>query len=215
MAKPPAEVRFPGDKNRRKRLRVRGIKQASKEIQKRLESNLEALLDDPESFMPDIVGDLGKVSLFGSTDPMALTLKEIGVVSSKRNDVRWLKKRMTKRSGGDVSRSLAGRLAAESEEVLSTVSVFKSDVYGNASFLKRGGGRPGHLVGIQNFNHPRLRLLVWDDHAKAGQFFFSWDGGFVFTGFECNPPPEWVSWTLRNTSVDLEGDDCKLSLIHI
>ena len=154
MAKPPAEVRFPGDKNRRKRLRVRGIKQASKEIQKRLESNLEALLDDPESFMPDIVGDLGKVSLFGSTDPMALTLKEIGVVSSKRNDVRWLKKRMTKRSGGDVSRSLAGSLAAASEEVLSTVSVFKSDVYGNASYLKRGGGRPGHLVGIQNFNHP-------------------------------------------------------------
>ena len=212
MAKPPAEVRFPGDKNRRKRLRVRGIKQASKEIQKRLESNLEALLDDPESFMPDIVGDLGKVSLFGSTDPMALTLKEIGVVSSKRNDVRWLKKRMTKRSGGDVSRSLAGSLAAASEEVLSTVSVFKSDVYGNASYLKRGGGRPGHLVGIQNFSHPRLRLLVWDDHAKAGQFFFSWDGGFVFTGFECNPPPEWVSWTLRNTSVDLEGDDCKWSL---
>ena len=40
MAKPPAEVRFPGDKNRRRRLRVRGIKQASKEIQRRLESNL-------------------------------------------------------------------------------------------------------------------------------------------------------------------------------
>ena len=48
MAKPPAEVRFPGDKNRRKRLRVRGIKQASKEIQRRLEKNLDALLDSPE-----------------------------------------------------------------------------------------------------------------------------------------------------------------------
>ena len=155
MAKPPAEVRFPGDKNRRKRLRVIGIKQSSKEKQKRLESNLEALLDDPESFMPDIVGDLGKVSLFGSTDPMALTLKEIGVVSSKRNDVRWLKKRMTKRSGGDVSRSLAGSLAAASEEVLSTVSVFKSDVYGNASYLKRGGGRPGHLVAV-SYTHLTL-----------------------------------------------------------
>ncbi len=209
MAKPPAEVRFPGDKNRRRRLRVRGIKQASKEIQKRLENNLEALLDDPEAFMPEIVGNLGKVSLFGSSDPMALTLKEIGVVSSKRNDVRWLKKRMSKRSGGDVSRSLAGSLAAASEEDLSTVSVFKSEVYGNASYLKRGGGRPGHLVGIQNFNHPRLRLLVWDDHAKSGQFFFSWDGGFVFTGFDCTPPPEWVRWTLENTSVNLEGDDCK------
>ena len=107
---------------------------------------------------------------------MALTLHELKTVSSKRNDIRWLKKRMSKRSGGDVSRSLAGSLVAASEEDLSTVSVFKSDVYGNASYLKRGSGRPGHLVGIQNFNHPRLRLLVWDDHAKAGQYFFSWEG---------------------------------------
>ncbi|MEC7756580.1 MAG: hypothetical protein VX621_02035 [Candidatus Thermoplasmatota archaeon] len=37
MAKPPAEVRFPGDRNRQKRVRVRGIKQASREIQRRLE----------------------------------------------------------------------------------------------------------------------------------------------------------------------------------
>ena len=54
MAKPPAEVRFPGDRNRRKKVRVRGIKQASKEIQRRLETNLEGLLDDPESFVPEI-----------------------------------------------------------------------------------------------------------------------------------------------------------------
>ncbi len=212
MAKPPAEVRFPGDKNRRKRLRVRGIKQASREIQRRLEKSLDALLDNPEGFLPEIVGDLGKVSLFGSKDPMALTLRELEAVSSKRNDVRWLKKRMGKRSGGDVARSLAGSLVAASEEDLSTVSVFKSDVYGNASYLKRGSGRPGHLVGIQNFNHPRLRLLVWDDHAKAGQYFFSWDGGFVFTGFEAQPPPEWVRWTLENTSVDLQGENCKWSV---
>ena len=178
----------------------------------RLEKSLDALLDNPEGFLPEIVGELGKVTLFGSKDPMALTLKELEVVSSKRNDVRWLKKRMGKRSGGDVARSLAGSLVAASEEDLSTVSVFKSDVYGNASYLKRGSGRPGHLVGIQNFNHPRLRLLVWDDHAKAGQYFFSWEGGFVFTGFEPDPPEEWVSWTLDNTSVDLEGDECKWSI---
>ena len=59
MAKPPAEVRFPGDKNRRRKLRVRGIKQASREIQRRLEKSLDSLLDDPESFLPEIVGDLG------------------------------------------------------------------------------------------------------------------------------------------------------------
>ena len=61
MAKPPAEVRFPGDRNRRKKVRVRGIKRASKEIQRRLEINLDGLLDDPESFVPEITGELGKI----------------------------------------------------------------------------------------------------------------------------------------------------------
>ena len=58
MAKPPAEVRFPGDKNRRKRIRMRGIKQASKEIQNRLDSNLEELVEDPEVFLPEIRGNV-------------------------------------------------------------------------------------------------------------------------------------------------------------
>ena len=77
MAKPPAEVRFAGDRTRRKRVRVRGIKQASREIQQRLEKSLEALLENPESFLPEILGELGKVSLFGNKDPMALTLHEL------------------------------------------------------------------------------------------------------------------------------------------
>ena len=33
--------------------------------------------------MPEIIGNLGKVSFFGPKDPMAMTLKEVGIVSSK------------------------------------------------------------------------------------------------------------------------------------
>ncbi|MEE2629658.1 MAG: hypothetical protein VX492_02230 [Candidatus Thermoplasmatota archaeon] len=209
MAKPPAEVRFPGDKNRRRRLRVRGIKQASREIQRRLESNLDSLQEDPEVFLPDIKCEIGKASFFGPKDPMAVTLREIGNVSSKRNDPKWLRNRMAKRSGDGVSMALAGSLLAASEEDLSTVSVFKSPLYGNASYLKRGNGRPGHLVGIQNYTHTRLRLLVWDDHARSGHYFFSWDGGFVYTGTEPVAPPEWIKWALDNSSVDLSGEESR------
>ena len=209
MAKPPAEVRFPGDKNRRRRLRVRGIKQASKEIQRRLESNLDSLQEDPEVFLPDIKCEIGKASFFGPKDPMAVTLRELGNVSSKRNDPKWLRNRMAKRSGDGVSMALAGSLLAASEEDLSTVSVFKSPLYGNASYLKRGNGRPGHLVGIQNFTHTRLRLLVWDDHARSGHYFFSWDGGFVYTGTKPEAPPEWIKWALDNSSVELLGEESR------
>ena len=209
MAKPPAEVSFPGSRNRRRKVRVRGIKQASKEIQRRLESNLETLLNDPECFVPEITGELGKVSFFGSKDRMAMTLKEIEVLAAKRHDQRWLKKRMVKKGGDEVCRALAGSLLAAGEEDLSTVSVFKHPLYGTSSYLRRGNGKQSHLAGIQNFNHPRLRLLVWDGHAKAGQHFFSWDGGFVCSCSKAEAPPEWIDWVLDKSSVDLSGEDVR------
>ena len=208
MAKPPAEVSFPGDKNRRKKVRVRGIKLASKEIQVRLEKNLQNLLDNPEIFLPEIRGEVGKFSFFSKNkDMMSQTLQEIDLVSKKRYDKKWLTRRMSKKGGDLVCRSLAGSLLAANGGDLSTVSVFKNPLFGSASYIRRGNGKQSHLAGIQNFNNTKLRMLVWDDHAKSGQWFFSWDKGFVFTGKTPEPPNEWISYILENSSIELVGGD--------
>ena len=207
MAAGPAEVSFPGDKNRKKRIRMRGIKKASKEIQQRLDRNLEALLDDPEIFLPEIRAELGKPR----KDAVAATLKEVDSVSQKRHDRRWLTKRMTKRRGDLVCRSLAGSLLAAGDANISTVSVYNSPIYGTTSYVRRGNGKQSHMVGIQNFTNPRMRLLVWDDHAKAGNWFFSWHGGFVCSGKEPKAPVEWVDECLDSASIDLSGDDVRWS----
>jgi hypothetical protein len=207
MAAGPAEVSFPGDKNRKKRIRMRGIKKASKEIQQRLDRNLEALLDDPEIFLPEIRAELGKPR----KDAVAATLKEVDSVSQKRHDRRWLTKRMTKRRGDLVCRSLAGSLLAAGDANISTVSVYNSPIYGTTSYVRRGNGKQSHMVGIQNFTNPRMRLLVWDDHAKAGNWFFSWPGGFVCSGKEPKAPAEWVDECLDSASIDLSGEDVRWS----
>ena len=207
MAAGPAEVSFPGDKNRKKRIRMRGIKKASKEIQQRLDRNLEALLDDPEIFLPEIRAKLGKPR----KDAVAATLKEVDSVSQKRHDRRWLTKRMTKRRGDLVCRSLAGSLLAAGDANISTVSVYNSPIYGTTSYVRRGNGKQSHMVGIQNFTNPRMRLLVWDDHAKAGNWFFSWPGGFVCSGKEPKAPAEWVDECLDSASIDLSGEDVRWS----
>ena len=207
MAKPPAEVSFPGDKNRRRKVRVRGIKKASKQIQQRLDRNLEALLENPEAFLPDIDCELGKPR----RDMLAATIKNIDAVSKKRHDRRWLTKRMTKRRGDVVCRALAGSLLAAGEADTSTVSVYNSPIYGASSFIRRGNGKQSHMVGIQNFTHSRLRLLVWDDHAKAGWWFFSWDGGFVCSGQEAKAPAEWIDDSLDGSTIDLSGDEVRWS----
>jgi len=209
MAKPPAEVSFPGDRNRRKKIRMRGIKRASPEIQHRLDRNLEELMVDPEIFVPEIRGEVD--SSFFSKDKMSRTLKELTVVASKRNDPKWLRKRMTKKGGDPVCCALAGSLIAATEEDRSTVAVFKNPLFGVASYIRRGSGKQSHLAGIQNHTNPKMRLLVWDEHAKAGQWFFSWDGGFVFTGDTPSPPAEWVKWSLDNASIELSGDGVRWS----
>ena len=207
MARGPAEVSFPGDKNRKRKVRVRGIKKASKEIQQRLDTNLETLLEDPESFLPEFRCELGKPR----RDMVAMTLREVDYVSQKRHDRRWLSKRMVKRRGDIVCRALAGSLLAAGEEDTSTVSVYNSPIYGASSFIRRGNGKQSHMVGIQNFTHPKLRLLVWDDHAKAGHWFFSWEGGFVCTGTEAEAPEEWIESSLKNSSVTFNGDNVRWS----
>ena len=203
MARAPAQVRFPGDKNRKQRVKVRGIKQASKEIQKRLEHNLEALLEDPEIILPRIDADLGRPW----RDPMAYTLRSIDIVSAKRHNTKWLSRKMAKRRGDGVSRALAGSLLAASEEDWSTVSVFKNQLFGNASYLRRGNGKQGHQAAIQNHSNHRLRLLLWDEHAKAGHYFFSWEGGYVYTGTVAKAPQEWVEWSLRGSPLGLQETD--------
>jgi len=174
-----------------------------------LDRNLEELMEDPEIFVPEIRGEVD--SSFFTKDKMARTLKELSVVASKRNDPRWLRKRMGKKGGDPVCRALAGSLLAASEEDRSTVAVFKNPVFGVASYIRRGSGKQSHLAGIQNHTHPKMRLLVWDEHAKAGQWFFSWDGGFVFTGRTPSPPTEWVDWSLDNSSIELSGDEVRWS----
>ena len=82
MARPPAEVSFPGDKNRKRKVRVRGIKKASKQIQQRIDRNLETLLDNPEIFVPDIECELGKPR----KDMLAATLRDIDAISKMTVD---------------------------------------------------------------------------------------------------------------------------------
>ena len=93
-------------------------------------------------------------------------------------------------------------LFAAHEEDLSTVSVFKDQLYGGASFVQRGKGARLSMVGIQNHLNPKLRLLTWLEMAKRGYWFFSWSKGFVCTGIEPTPPVEWLAEALRGAPVE-------------
>ena len=197
----PGQVRFPGEDKRRK-LRMKGIKKASDSIQKRLRKNLDALLDDPSSILPT----RHPKGVFPRRDPLKKTQKEVQRVTDKRNNLKWLQRRMRKRRGDVPARALAGTLAAAHEETFDTVSIFQNPAYGRHSFVRRGMAAPTDLASMQNFHDIPLRLLLWRDHAKAGIWFFGSRAEIVCTGTKPLIPDGWIDEGLKQTPINLQKD---------
>ena len=194
----PANVRFPGEDKRRK-VKMRGIKKASDTIQKRLKANLSELLEEPEKIIPT----RHENAEFPRRDLLKKTVKEMEKVIHKRNNHRWLQKRMSRRRGNVQARALAGSLAAAHEENIDTVSIFQNPAYGRHSFLRRGLAAPSDLASIQNQNDVPLRLLLWREHAKAGLWFFGGRNQTVCTGVSPILPKGWVASCLKGNPIKL------------
>ncbi len=188
----PSKVQFPGQK--KQRMRARGTKRASEGVRKRLEKNLAALLEDPHARMPTVAYTVKRAR----KDPVQRSLKECAKVIAKKNDRKWLGKRMMRRRGDGVARALAGSLHAAHDDERSMVAVFDHPIFGSSSFVRRGVGKPTQMVAFQNFVNPRQRLLTWEEHARNGWWFFSIDDGIVCTGNEPRPPEGWIEGGLSD-----------------
>ena len=192
----PSKVEFPGQK-KQQRMRARGTKRPSAGVLKRLEKNLAELLDDPHAMMPVVAYTAKRVR----KDPLQRSLKECAKVIARKNDRKWLGKRMVRRRGDQVACALAGSLHAAHDDERSMVAVFDHPLFGMASFVRRGVGKQTQLVSFQNHGHPRQRLLAWEEHAKKGWWFFSMEEGIVCTGNEPAPPEGWLKGGLADTPI--------------
>ena len=199
----PSKVEFPGKK--RQTMKMRGTKQANEATAKKLARDLGQFLDNPRSHLPAMTFT-GKLR-WGRTDPVTKTLREIDAVVRNKDDTKWLAKRMMAKRGDPVAKAFAGSLHASHDKEFHTVGQFESGSFGSGSYVRRGDGKPGYLAGIQNFSNLTLRMLPWEDHAKHGMFFFSWDGGFVCTGPNPEPPSEWLDDVLKRSRFSFNRDE--------
>jgi len=196
----PSQVEFPG--KQKQKIRMRGTKKASGSVKEKLEKNLTVLLEEPNSVLPRITGPTSRGLL--RPDKLKACLRELNKIINKREDPKWLRKRMTK--GGSIARAFAGSLVAAHEEEVEIVAIFKHPVYGSTSFIRRGNGRPAHLLGFQMHSNPEYRLLAWEELAREGYWFFSWEGEFVCTGVHPDPPKEWVISCLNSSPLKFNND---------
>ncbi len=199
----PSKVEFPGKK--KTRAKMRGTKQANEATAKKLARELGQFRENPRSHLPAMMFS-GKLR-WGRTDPVSKTLAEIEKIIKKKDDLKWLQKRMMAKRGDDVAKAFAGSLHASHDEEFTMVGQFNSSSFGSGSYVRRGDGKPGYMAGIQNYANLTLRMLPWEDHAKRGMYFFSWDGGFVCTGPNPDPPEAWLGDVLRRSRFDLESSE--------
>jgi len=202
----PSKVEFPGKK--KQRIQMKGTKQANEATAKKLARDLGKFLDDPRSHLPAMTFS-GKLR-WGRTDPVTKTLNEIEKIIHKKDDLKWLSKRMMAKRGDDVAKAFAGSLHAAHDTEFTMVGQFNSGSFGGGSYVRRGDGKPGYMAGIQNFSNVTLRMLPWEAHAKHGMYFFSWEGGFVCTGPNPIPPEAWLEDVLDRsrfsfTSSEVDG----------
>ena len=198
----PAQVEFPGKK--RQRMRMRGTKQANLDTQKRLRKNLDRLLEEGEMLLPAMTWT-GKLK-WGRTDPVTKTLLQLRKIFDKRNDKKWLGKRMMAKRGDAVGKALAGSLVAAHEEDISLVGNYSHQSFGKASYVRKGDGKVAYQAGLQNYHMPTLRMLPWEDHARKGYFFFSWHGGFVCSGPVAKIPDGWLGDVLERSRFKFKNE---------
>lgn len=199
----PSKVEFPGQK--KQRIRMRGTKHANEETAKKLKRDLAKLLENPRAYLPAMTWK-GRLR-WGRVDPVTKTLKQMELVVRKKNDLKWLGKRMMAKRGDPVAKAFAGSLHAAHDDEITMVGKFSSSSFGAASFIRRGDGKQGYLAGLQNYSNLTLRMLPWEDHAKRGMYFFTWKGGFVCTGPNPSPPDEWLDDVLERSRFDFTRSD--------
>lgn len=199
----PSKVEFPGKK--KQRIQMKGTKQANEATAKKLARDLGQFLENPRSHLPAMTFT-GKMR-WGRTDPVTKTLAEIEKIIRKKDDTKWLAKRMMAKRGDDVAKAFAGSLHAAHDTSFTMVGQFNSGSFGGGSYVRRGDGKPGYMAGIQNFSNVTLRMLPWEAHAKHGMYFFSWEGGFVCTGPKPEPPEAWLEDVLNRSRFSFETNE--------
>lgn len=157
---------------------------ASKVREKDLLENAKLMMDDPELILPECAQDCGSCP-FRKTRARLLKIQQY-----KDNPAKLAK---FARGGDKLARAYAATIGLVHEE---KTAYLATATYpgGTITYALRGKMPKEKLIGVQNFDSPRWRVLsVVDLVQKKGLHFYSYGDHFVCTGRYARPPEDYVS----------------------
>ncbi len=170
---------------RKKNMRIRvNARIASKVREKDLMEKAKALMEDPELILPECAAECGSC-------PFKKTRARLEKVSKYKDDPAKLAK-FAKR-GDRLARAYAATIGLVHEEKAPYLASAKYPG-GTVMFALRGRTSKEKLIGVQNYDSPKWRVLgVLDLVKKKGLHFYSYGDEFVCTGREPKPPEGYIA----------------------
>jgi hypothetical protein len=164
----------------KKNYKVRtGARTASKGLEKELKRKAKRLSQDPSLALPRCTVD---VPYFKN---IRKKLDEIQKISDNK---KMLDKASKK--GDRLVRAYAATLLLLHEEKIQYLAVFRTP-FGDVGYAMRGSTSKEKLVGIQNYDNPRIKMMAFLEEVKKKKLFmFVTEDEVICTGTDPKPPKE-------------------------
>lgn len=164
------------------RLKVKA-RITSKVMEKDLKAKAKMLMDDPELILPDCATDCVAC-------PFRKTRRALERISRYKDDPVKLSK--LSRRGDRLARAYAATIGIVHEKKMPYLATATYPA-GTIAYALRGKTDKEKLIGVQNFDSPKWRVMsVLDLVHRRGLHFYSYGDNFVCTGREAHPPEEYV-----------------------
>ncbi len=156
------------------------------------------LMDDPELILPECTEDC-------SSCPFRKTRAHIERGRRYKDDLAMLTR--LSRRGDKLARAYAATIGLVHEEKAPYLASVRYPA-GTITYAQRGKTPREKLIGVQNFDSPKWRVLgVIDLVQRKGLHFYSYGDHFVCTGRRSHPPEEYVRLASEEAgATKLEGD---------
>lgn len=186
---------MPRKKNMRMRVNARI---ASKIREKDLLEKANALKEDYELIMPECALECG-------TCPFKKTRARLERISKYKDDRAKLEK--FAKHGDRLGRAYAATIGLAHEEKAPYLASAKYPG-GTVMFALRGRTDKEKLIGVQNYDSPKWRVLsVLGLVKKKGLHFYSYGDSFVCTGRQSKPPEEYIEQAAESVGATRKDGD--------
>lgn len=184
---------------RRKNMRIRvNARIASKVREKDLIEKAKALMDDPELILPECGSECGSC-------PFKKTRARLERITRYKDDPVKLAKFAKK--GDRLARAYAATIGLVHEDKAPYLASAKYPG-GTVMFALRGRTDKEKLIGVQNFDSPKWRVLsVLDLVKKKGLHFYSYGDNFVCTGKQPKPPDGYIEHAAESVGATRKDGD--------